>query len=154
VGLKSQLNQVLFMEVFSVSTLAANSINQEKTTWLGPLNANSSMHINLKKCIDCPGLCVNCIKNFCGMTNVDIEENNYNVVYVASGKVTLFFPCTQTEQQLGANQLMLISNETKFVMKSGNVFSATCVVAPLESGQVPSACENMANSNCMHQNSH
>ncbi|MBP2635294.1 MAG: hypothetical protein H6Q72_1201 [Firmicutes bacterium] len=123
-----------------MSTLAANSINQEKDACLGPLNANSSVHINLKKCIDCPSLCVSCIKNFCGMTNADIEENNYNVIYVASGEVTLFFPYTQIEKQLGANQLMLIPNETKFVLKSGNVFAASCVVAPLEAGQVPSAC--------------
>jgi hypothetical protein len=137
-----------------VSIAFVNSANQEKSSYLGPLYTNSSVNLNLKECIGCPDLCVNCIKNLCDITNANIEEDKYNVVYVSRGKVTLFFPCTKTEKQLDTNQLMLIPNETKFIMKSGNLFSASCVVTYLDGEQETAACPNRANSNCVYGKSH
>ncbi|WP_371374784.1 hypothetical protein [Sporomusa aerivorans] len=97
-----------------------------------PLQAEAAKDMNFSNCINCPGLCLKCIKHLFDTINVNFSENSCRLVYVLSGKIRLVFPNAQMEKQLDANGIMLISNETKVIIENEDDVLANFVVKCLD----------------------
>ncbi|MDF2570968.1 MAG: hypothetical protein K0R55_2572 [Sporomusa sp.] len=120
----------------------------EYDNYLGPIYANSTKEADFSKCIDCPGLCLNCIKKIYGIDTGNIKDTSYRVVYVLNGEIRLSFPYTNTEKRLDKNGLMLISNKTKFIIKGGNESLASCAVKNLNVVITKRAGKSMVKCSC------
>ncbi|SMC80626.1 hypothetical protein [Sporomusa malonica] len=109
------------------------SVNEKKSVSnIEPFCAVLENQINFNKCINCPGLCLKCIKKLYDISAENIRATSYRVVYVLSGKIKLFFPYINTEKRLNDNEVMLILNDTKLVIESGNELPANFVVRDLD----------------------
>lgn len=100
--------------------------------YLGPFCHNALNEPEPKECMNCPGLCLTCIENRYGIDTACMKDTTYRIVYVVSGRIRLLFPCTNSSKLLDKNEIMLIANETKFILESGDNCLANCVVKDLD----------------------
>ena len=113
--------------------LSASSMNHKNSAnKVGSFCAILDNQINFSKCINCPGLCLKCIRKLYDISTENSSATSCRVVYVLSGKIKLFFPYINTEKRLNDNGVMLILNDTKFVIESGNELPANFIVRDVD----------------------
>jgi hypothetical protein len=114
-------------------TLVNDLINRKKIAGsLETLQAEVTNEINFAKCIECPGLCFQCIKHLFGISTGSFETGSCRLVYVLSGRIKLIFPYANLVKELDANGLMLIPHETKVVIENKDGILANFVMKYLD----------------------
>ncbi|HWR45660.1 hypothetical protein [Sporomusa sp.] len=117
--------------MFMGISLFSGSVNQKEAASNFESVCTILENQDFKKCINCPGLCLKCIRKLYSISIENIRATSYRVVYVLSGKIKLFFPYINIEKQLNDNGIMLIVSDTKFVIEGGNELPANFIVRDL-----------------------
>lgn len=133
------------ISILSMSFITGHKSNKKNTIFWGPLPVNSSIQKDFRECFDCPDLSINCIKEIYDVTIEDLKENNYQIIYLVSGKILLSSPYSnQIEKNLRENELILISNKSKVMIESSDGLPARFVVKDLAGKNLKSACNQIS----------